>query len=131
MNKLNVSKYYILNLLVWVALLANFFFVFYMQYSYNLQPKSSDFTYYISDITFYYFCCFLIYLFLILAFFTELILRKFNKIQSYNKLELSPSIRRIIISIGLLSIPISAFGFYLFVYIASMYSMLLDLLHTI
>ena len=102
-----------------------------MQYKYNLEPKSSDFTYYIGDITFYYFCCFLIYIIMIIAFVIELMLRKFKKVQSYNKLELSSIIRKIIMSIGLLSIPISALGFYLFVCLASMYSMLLDLIDTI
>ena len=127
MNKLNVSKYYVLNLLTWVALLANFFFVFYMQYSYNLQPKSSDFTYYISDITFYYFICFIIYLILIIAFAIELILRKLNKIQNYNKLEIPPIVRKFVMWIGLLSIPVSALGFYIFIVLIATFAELCTL----
>ena len=128
MNKLNVSKYYVLNLLTWVALLANFFFVFYMQYSYNLQPKSSDFTYYISDITFYYFICFIIYLILIIAFAIELILRKLNKIQNYNKLEIPPIVRKFVMWIGLLSIPVSALGFYIFIVLIATFAELMDMI---
>ena len=128
MNKLNVSKYYVLNLLTWVALLANFFFVFYMQYSYNLQPKSSDFTYYISDITFYYFICFIIYLILIIAFAIELILRKLNKIQNYNKLKIPPIVRKFVMWIGLLSIPVSALGFYIFIVLIATFAELMDMI---
>jgi len=119
MKYLSFTKYYILNFLILFALFSNFLFVFYAFWMFYMDVKSinvvQNFVYHIGDIAFYYFICFTIYFILLIAFTIELILRKFNKIQTYNKIELPPIVCKFMIWIGLLSIPVSALGFYLFI----------------
>ena len=119
MKYLNFSKFYTLNCLIWTALISNFMFIFYVSWMYfkdiRVMNLVQNFLYHVGDITFYYFVCFLIYFVLMIAFAIELILRKFNKIQNYNELKLPIPVRKIVLWIGLLSIPISALGFYIFI----------------
>ena len=132
MKNLNFSKFYTLNFLIWFALISNFLFVFYAFWMYFKDIRVinlvQNFLYHVGDITFYYFVCFLIYFILIIAFLIELILRKFNKIQNYNELELPPTVRKIVMWIGLLSIPVSAFGFYTFIVLVVTFAAVMDMI---
>jgi len=132
MKYLNFSKYYVLNFLILFALFSNFLFIFYAFWMFIQDTKSlnaiENFIYHVGDITFYYFICFIIYLLLIIAFAIELILRKLNKIQTYNKLEYTPIIRRIVLWIGLLSIPASALGFYIFIVLIATFAAVMNMI---
>lgn len=132
MKNLNFSKFYTLNFLIWFALISNFLFVFYAFWMYFKDTRVinlvQNFLYHVGDIAFYYSVCFLIYFILIIAFCVELILRKFNKIQNYNELELPPTVRKIVMWIGLLSIPVSAFGFYTFIVLVVTFSTVMDMI---
>lgn len=132
MKYLNFSKYYILNFLILFALFSNFLFVFYAFWMFFKDVKSinviENFIYHVGDITFYCFICFTIYFILIMAFAVELILRKLNKIQTYNKLEFPAIVRKIVLWLCLLSIPASALGFYIFIVLVATLAAVMDMI---
>lgn len=87
-----LSKYYLLNILANFSLLANIFYIFYalilcINYKIFSHKNIYDYLNLFGSTSVYYFIVFFVIFILVFCFILELILRKFGKINKFNKIE--------------------------------------------
>ena len=88
MKFFNLSKFYVLNILAYFSLVANFVYVFYAIYLFKFKNCSGLLAEFepLVYTGIYYFYCALIIVVLFLFIFIEFMLRKTGKIKTYNQL---------------------------------------------
>lgn len=103
MKLFNLSKFYVLNVLAYFSLIANFIYVFYAIYLFKFKELSEFFAELEPFICtgIYYICCALVIVILLVLALIEFGLRKIGKIKTYNQL---PENKKLAKSIFVLSI---------------------------
>lgn len=111
MNKFNLNKYYTLNWLTYFSWIANIIYMFLAGYLFLIYPQKcignfcslDPFVYTLT----YYFWVFVITFIIILSVPVELVLRKLNKVQSFNILTMPKMLHTSLYWSGVVFIPIT------------------------
>ncbi|MEE3349129.1 MAG: hypothetical protein VZR09_03735 [Candidatus Gastranaerophilaceae bacterium] len=126
MKKFNLSKYHTLNYLAWFSIISNLLFILFLVLE-ILKIKNSitifEIAYSVLNVAIYQTINLFVICIMIISTFIELILRKYNKITTYNALELKKLFRYILLCLALFLIVIDIFilnfaiKFYQFIYL--------------
>lgn len=126
MKKFNLSKYHTLNYLAWFSIISNLLFILFLVLE-ILKIKNSITIFEIAcsvlNVAIYQTINLFVICIMIISTFIELILRKYNKITTYNALELKKLFRYILLCLALFLIVIDIFilnfaiKFYQFIYL--------------
>ncbi len=106
MKNFNLSKFYVLNILAYFSLLANFIYVFYAIYLFKFKELSDFFAELEPFICtgIYYLCCAFIIVILLVLALIEFCLRKIGKIKTYNQLPENKNLAKSILSLSIIGV---------------------------
>ena len=116
MKNFNISKFYSLNCLLWFSIIGNIFAVLFYLLLFNfIKPVQRDLDFFsnLIWIEYYYIIFIFVLFFAIISCVIEFILRKINKLNTFNKILMPKVYRNIISFIGFMLIPVSFCIFYL------------------
>lgn len=116
MKRFNINKFYSLNCLLWLSIIGNILAVLFYFLLFNfIKPVQRDLDFFSNLIwlEYYYIIFIFVLLFAIISCVIELILRKINKLNTFNKIFMPKLYRNIISFIGFMLIPVSFCIFYL------------------